>query len=1111
MLRIVTGPFHPDLEHALVEEIRRLKAADPLAPLAVIVPSDPLRRRVKWLLCAEHQCALLDVHFLTFYQLGVCLIEEAEMEDPACAPASVRPEFFFKELVHHLLRGQFGRDGAWAGLVEMPGAWSALWSTLKDLKDAAVDAERAQEAVAQTALDLEPGSRTSLGRLLRLYRLLVGEKARLNVVDHDDLAVLARDRVPTSNFLRRQLRILYYGFYDLTQVQLDLFQAVARAYPTTLYFPLIKGDPGFLFAQRFFERYIHGLVTEPLQREQLGVRGTVGGEGEGTKNNRAACRIVNVSGRWDEVTVVAKDILGLVEERGYAFHDIGVVARTLSGYETVLPRVFDQHGIPFQSTMGRSLASFPYPKAAAQLLALRVSGFRRDQVMDLLSSPFLRITDLCPSNPPPRPDLWDSASRRVGITKGLESWGRLTTFQETGLPLRDDEDGEGTDLRIPAEQIYGFWTAVSTLSEILRALPETGLWDEYAAHGEAVIDRVLDPRTGDPSGGQVGDHDTVADLFRAGLDELRELGRLGQAVSLADFVAALQRLIEEMTVPLGSAHGSGVQVLDAMAARGLPFRALFILGLNEKVFPRHIHEDAFLRDRVRRVLEVDLGFKIQEKLAGYDEERLLFSLLCSAARHHLTLLYQRADEAGRTLVPSAYLGDMKRAWGGDAEVAVPRRLTKKFREGVQFRLERLTPSELVVKLLLDRRVPRRLLEAGYPVGRIVEQGLAALHGLDSLEPRLGAYDGMTGPLQAYWARLAARGVSPTSLERYVTCPFRYFAEHVLQLEPMTAPETVDQVGPMELGRLAHDILRTCLQTFREEGGFAKPPRSRRDPLDLLNQAARSVFEEFARSHPVGYPLLWELAQEQLLELLRTVLREDLDELAAGGWEPILFEESLDGSVSVPLPDGQEPCRVSGRLDRVDWRASGNEYRVIDYKFKLGKHQDAMDTNLKRGAVRGRRLQPPLYLAMAEATMPARLQREESGRVPGCEGVWFYYLAPNWVKEEGRALVRERFPGDAWSSELRAPLERALGHVLGGIRSGRFFIFPGSYCEQCDYRLLCRKTHQPTAWRARQDHALLASLRELHRANPPEEHPEGSDDAAGARRPKVTRGQRRSGR
>ncbi|MEK6525266.1 MAG: hypothetical protein AABZ22_00180, partial [Nitrospirota bacterium] len=76
MLRVVTGPFHPDLELALVEEVRQLKAADPLAPLAVVVPSDPLRHRVKWLLCIEQKLALLDVRVLTFHQLALHLYNE---------------------------------------------------------------------------------------------------------------------------------------------------------------------------------------------------------------------------------------------------------------------------------------------------------------------------------------------------------------------------------------------------------------------------------------------------------------------------------------------------------------------------------------------------------------------------------------------------------------------------------------------------------------------------------------------------------------------------------------------------------------------------------------------------------------------------------------------------------------------------------------------------------------------------------------------------------------------------------------------------------------------------------------------------------------------------
>jgi ATP-dependent helicase/nuclease subunit B len=88
----------------------------------------------------------------------------------------------------------------------------------------------------------------------------------------------------------------------------------------------------------------------------------------------------------------------------------------------------------------------------------------------------------------------------------------------------------------------------------------------------------------------------------------------------------------------------------------LCFRALFIIGLNEGVFPRTVREDAFLRDRDREVLERDLGYKANQKLAAFDEEKLLFTLLVQAARERLYCLFQRSDESGRVLAPSWYLG-----------------------------------------------------------------------------------------------------------------------------------------------------------------------------------------------------------------------------------------------------------------------------------------------------------------------------------------------------------------------------------------------------------------------------------------------------------------------
>ena len=142
MLQIVTGPFHPDLEIALVEDVRQFKIADPLAPLALVVPSDALRQRLKWLLCIEHGLALVDVHFLTFHQLAIRLLREKNAFDPS----TVRPVFFFHELVHHLLHTN-PENSDWSALTDMPGAWAALTATLRDLRDGGIDLDRAGVSV----------------------------------------------------------------------------------------------------------------------------------------------------------------------------------------------------------------------------------------------------------------------------------------------------------------------------------------------------------------------------------------------------------------------------------------------------------------------------------------------------------------------------------------------------------------------------------------------------------------------------------------------------------------------------------------------------------------------------------------------------------------------------------------------------------------------------------------------------------------------------------------------------------------------------------------------------------------------------------------------------
>src|SRR5881296_3548422 len=107
MLSIVTGPFHPDLENALVAEVHSLKQDDPLRPLAIVVPSHQLARRVKWLLTVEQGRSLLECHVLTFHQLAMTVLREAGGE---ILPALVNG-FFREELLRYLVdRGVPGAE-----------------------------------------------------------------------------------------------------------------------------------------------------------------------------------------------------------------------------------------------------------------------------------------------------------------------------------------------------------------------------------------------------------------------------------------------------------------------------------------------------------------------------------------------------------------------------------------------------------------------------------------------------------------------------------------------------------------------------------------------------------------------------------------------------------------------------------------------------------------------------------------------------------------------------------------------------------------------------------------------------------------------------------------
>src|SRR5207245_7921835 len=110
------------------------------------------------------------------------------------------------------------------------------------------------------------------------------------------------------------------------------------------------------------------------------------------------------------------------------------------------------------------------------------------------------------------------------------------------------------------------------------------------------------------------------EAIRDALATLAGLDALGETIPRAAFVEAFERECRRRR--LGAPAPRGVAVLDAMAARGLPFRHVFLLGLNARVFPRFIVEAPFISDGDRPEAFRVLAHALALRLDAPDAKRL---------------------------------------------------------------------------------------------------------------------------------------------------------------------------------------------------------------------------------------------------------------------------------------------------------------------------------------------------------------------------------------------------------------------------------------------------------------------------------------------------------
>jgi ATP-dependent helicase/DNAse subunit B len=817
--------------------------------------------------------------------------------------------------------GGLARDRLLEALAEpaMRGFAHALGELFAELQVRRVAPARLQRALESWRTADGHGAQS--GELGRLYASYRAELARLGRLDVEQRAVRALDALRQRPSLWRATPVLFYGFDDLTRLQLDAIETLGRLVDADVLVSLSYEPGRTAFAGR--AATFHALAPLAAEHRPLPARAehyaphargalshlerSLFEPGAARVAHGAAVRLLEGGGERAELELVAREIGALLDE-GVPAEEIAVLARPAGVSEELLEEVFAARDIPLalqrrrafgDSALGGALLGLLRcvpPSSSALGAGSAGAGFggveseagdggRLDDLLAWLRAPgLLELPSLA--------DRLELDARRTGALDAAQArtrWEARYWRLETIDRLEQAQERGGAALleRTMRELSWLFSAPRRSQAAVLGA----DQLDEAAALAAA----------------------------RRALGELRELARFAPELAPAR-ADVLARVLGEVTFLAGERPLPGaVAVLDPLALRARRVRALFVCGLQEGVFPAPARPQPLLGEDERRALGEHSGLRLGEHEDSLAAERYLLYATVSRPEQRLTLSWHSSDDDGQPTSRSLFVDDVCDLF--DA------------------------------RLLADR--------ARRPLGAVDELPAGAT--------QLAVADTRTDePLRdgRLLAELSARPWSASSIEKWVACPVGWFVERVLR------PGALDpDAEPLARGALAHAALKDAFEALRAESGSARITPAR---LPRARELLAVALTENEAAHPLS------VAPERRAAARRR-LQADLDRFLAHAaasespLEPVELELGFGFAAGdergeerdereLPAFELGAGTHLRGRIDRVDRGPSG-EAVIYDYKGK--------DAPGAARWIKGGKLQVALYMLAAEQLLGVR--------------------------------------------------------------------------------------------------------------------------------------------
>ncbi len=657
---------------------------------------------------------------------------------------------------------------------------------------------------------------------------------------------------------------------------------------------------------------------------------------------------------------------------------LGIVFQRPLPYLYLARQVFTDAKVPYQALDSLPLAGEPFVAALDVLLTFVIGEATRASTIALLRSPHWRLEA---DGAGIDSDSIAAADDLLLDLKYAGGFDRLSAL--AAGPSRDRSDGErrrrSSLWRRAAPALKGADAAARSLRAIVDAR-------SASSQIETLLTFIRNhERLPSPPDEWYARHLRAREAVLGALERLRDAHARheDEPLPLPELAAAIRRWIEGQTFSPATGDGS-VRLLDAAAAPYADLDELCLVGLVESDWP----------ERSRRNIFYPVSLLGQ---LGWPAEN--DRLPAARARFQDLLLLPRT----RVAVSTFTLED-----------------------------DAIVPASA---LLEDVQA------AGLPVAIVAPPPEARVFTHEALAEEPVIADAVEGSAAEWLAMRLSRSRAPDAVgvsagtvyavshvERYLECPFKYYAAHILRLPE----ERDDESGltPQERGQFLHEVFRLFFEQWHAAGRRAITSDTLEEALALFERVTEEQLLTLAEADR-ALERTCLLGSAAAAGLAARAFAFEIEQ----GTEVVerLLEYELEGEFEFRRGGTSRMVALRGKADRIDLLADGT-LRVIDYK-------------LGRAPKMSRALQLPIYGICAQQRLRGRHGR-------------------NWaVSSAGYVAFKEKdafvpFGGRTPIAEAIAAGEARFLEALDGIEAGHFPADPDEpyRCNWCPYPSVCRKDY-----------------------------------------------------